>query len=103
VLQDTFTWLRGQSKDNVQDVLAGATPYLRLFGNVSGGYLLAKGAFSAVQKIEANDGDKSYFEARIVQAQFFADNVLPLSQGLSASVMARAGTLYELSADQLAL
>lgn len=103
VLQETFTWMRGQAKDNPQNIMAGATPYLRLFGNVTGGYFLAKGALAAHQKISSGEGDKNYLAARIVLAQYFADNVLPLSQGLAESVTAGAETLYELSAEQLAL
>jgi len=40
-LEEATEWMLETVKSNVQDCLAGASPYARLFGNVAGGHYLA--------------------------------------------------------------
>jgi len=60
------------------DALAGATPYLRLFGLAAGGTLLAKGALRAA----AAGRDESW----ISLARFFAENLVDETAGLMTTV-----------------
>lgn len=85
------------------DVLAGATPYLRLFGIVAGGHYLAIGALAAAERLNAGDTDTDYLTARIVTARFYAETVLPLSQGLAQSTTRGSELMYELSPETLGL
>lgn len=64
--------------DRRSDALAGATPYLRLFGLSAGGTLLAKGALHAV----ASGADDSW----ISLARFFAENLVDETAGLATTV-----------------
>src|SRR5262249_15780279 len=48
-LSRATTWLLAQLEKNPQGALAGATPYLRLFGNAAGGCMLAREALAAVR------------------------------------------------------
>ena len=42
-------WLLGKLDNEPQSALAGATPYLRLFGNAAGGCMLADEALAAIR------------------------------------------------------
>ena len=66
-LETATDWLLDRSKSNPMDTLAGATPYLRLFGLAAGGHYLAKGALAATQE-EALDP--------ACQSQAFVDTLL---------------------------
>ncbi len=76
-LERTTAWLLAQKSSS--DALAGATPYLRLFGNAAGGCMLAEQALAAWRE----SGDAA---ARTVLARFFAENVAVQASGLERSV-----------------
>jgi acyl-CoA dehydrogenase len=60
-------WLLGRLDKDAGAALAGATPYLRLFGFATGGCLLARQALTA-----ARDGEDA--APRVALARFFAEN-----------------------------
>ena len=76
--------------------MAGATPYLTLFATVVGGWLMAKAALAASEKLRRNEGDPRFLEGKLLSAQFYADHVLPQAAGLLASVLnARSITTFD--------
>jgi acyl-CoA dehydrogenase len=70
------------------DALAGATPYLRLFGLAAGGAYLAEAALAS--RPAAKD---SAAAARISTARFFAENIAPAASGLERAVVAGADSV----------
>jgi hypothetical protein len=76
-------WLLAQLKGAPQNALAGATPYLRLFGNTAGGCMLADEALAALRL-----GDNGAHRAsdRVALARFFAENIVVQAGGLAAGV-----------------
>ena len=70
--------------------LAGAAPYLRLFGTVAGGWLMAKSALAASRLLREGSGDPAFNRAKLGTAQFYAEQVLPLAAALVPAV--RGGT-----------
>jgi alkylation response protein AidB-like acyl-CoA dehydrogenase len=70
-------WLLAQKGSDA--ALAGATPYLRMFGHAAGGCMLADQALAALR--ESGDGAE-----RIALARFFAENIAVLASGLERSV-----------------
>ena len=48
-LAEATRWMGGALRNNPEAALAGATPYLRLFGLAAGGIYLAKGALAAAR------------------------------------------------------
>jgi alkylation response protein AidB-like acyl-CoA dehydrogenase len=72
------------------DALAGATPYLRLMGDVSGGWMLAKGALIAAE--HPGDSDP-WWGMRITLARVFAESILAQAPGLAAAVVMGAADL----------
>jgi acyl-CoA dehydrogenase len=69
--------------------LAGATPYLRLFGLTAGAAYLAEMALAA-DALGATDPANA---ARIATARFFAENLLPASHGLEQTVISGADSV----------
>jgi len=75
-LERATRWLLAQK--SVDAALAGATPYLRLFGNAAGGCMLAE---QALASLRAGDGT-----GRTALARFFAENLTVQASGLERSV-----------------
>ena len=95
-LDEATEWMLTRLKSSADDCLAGASPYLRLFGTVAGGHFLALGALAAA----ARDGD-GFMQARLATAGFYAAQQLPLAAGLVGPSTAGAGMLYALDAEGL--
>jgi alkylation response protein AidB-like acyl-CoA dehydrogenase len=93
--QTSSIWLAGAN--NPDDVAAGATPYLRLMGLTLGGWLLAKQALAS-----RAHPDPNFAAAKRATARFFAEQLLPQVQALSASAMRGAALLYAIPEDGLA-
>lgn len=70
--------------------LAGATPYLRLFGNAAGGCMLAE---EALASLRAGDG-----VGRTVLARYFAENLAIQANGLERSVTEGADSIIDAQA-----
>jgi len=76
----------GEVATETARAFAGAAPYLKLFGTVIGGWLLAKEALAA-QRALASGGDKrDFLEAKIATARFFAEHRLALAPALLPAV-----------------
>jgi alkylation response protein AidB-like acyl-CoA dehydrogenase len=83
-LERTTHWLLAQKSSDT--TLAGATPYLRMFGNAAGGCMLAEQALAALRE----SGDAP---ARLALARFFAENIAVQASGLERSVTEGADSI----------
>jgi hypothetical protein len=79
------------------DALSGAAPYLRLFGLVTGGWLMARQALAASAAAAAGgtpELDVEFLRAKVVTARFYAEQLLPQAQGLVGAVTAGKRDLF---------
>ncbi len=83
-LEETSRWMIGAVQEARDAALAGAVPYLRLFGLAAGGVYLAKGALVAAR---GADGAGREAAARIVIARHFAEHLLPETGSLRTAVI----------------
>src|SRR5262249_26378503 len=72
-------WMGGAAASNADAALAGAQPYLRLFGLAAGAAYLAKGALAAAR---ADDRPQA-----IAIARFFAENLATAAPALKETVI----------------
>jgi hypothetical protein len=75
------------------DALAGAAPYLRLFGYARGGTALAEIAMAAHGARVRGESDPAH-ASRIAVARFFAENIATGAGGLERSVTEGAGSVH---------
>jgi hypothetical protein len=84
-------------QSNPEAAMAGATPYLRLFGLAAGGVYLARGALAA-----ARDGGPGQSMAQpIAVARFFAENLATAAGGLKDTVVGGADSTLMLAPEAL--
>ena len=88
-LERASQWLLAQKSSDA--ALAGATPFLRLFGNAAGGCMLAGQALAALR----DGGDDS---GRTALARFFAENIAVQASGLERSVTEGADSIAQADA-----
>jgi alkylation response protein AidB-like acyl-CoA dehydrogenase len=88
-LRTATDWLLANGMANPLDALAGATPYLRLFSVVTGAWLMARQALAATAALaDASAADKAFYEAKVVSARFFCEQLLPQATGLLPAITA---------------
>jgi alkylation response protein AidB-like acyl-CoA dehydrogenase len=94
-------WIFEHGVQDPVDAAAGATPYLKLFGTVFGGYLLARSAVVAA-KLLAGDGydDPRFLEDKQTTARFYCEQLLPQAGGLVGAVTAGKQSLFGIPADR---
>ena len=95
-VRTTSQWLLENGMADVRNALAGATPFLRMFGLLVGGRYLVESALAA-----AKAGNDSYFQARQTVASFYCDNLLSGVHGLDAAVTAGFADLYAIADSEL--
>ncbi|HEX3426648.1 MAG TPA: acyl-CoA dehydrogenase [Acidimicrobiales bacterium] len=120
-LRQASDWLLGRVSTSPNDALAGATPYLSLFGLVVGGWLLARGALAARRLLAGSAGeavasadsgssgssgssgeavaDAAFLTDKVATARFYCEQLLAAAPGLVAAVTAGAAPLYAVNLD----
>jgi hypothetical protein len=94
-LRAAAEWLTARRND--ADGLAGATPFLKLMGDVTGGWLLGRGALVCIARSDTDP----YARARIGIAGHYAETLLASAPGKVAAVIAGGEALKAL--DEAAL
>jgi alkylation response protein AidB-like acyl-CoA dehydrogenase len=89
-LRDATQWML--DTDDTNDVLAGASPYLRAFGVVAGGYYLVKEALAARRL--ASPGTNGFLDAKTDTARFYVSQILPQAAAQYSAVTAGADQLF---------
>ncbi|MEX1093804.1 MAG: acyl-CoA dehydrogenase C-terminal domain-containing protein, partial [Acidimicrobiia bacterium] len=85
------TWLLGSlTEKNIDDALAGATPYLRLFASVVSGWLVARVALAA---LNTADNDPEFSRDLVNTARFYGEHLLPQTTGLLPTIKGGASLL----------
>jgi hypothetical protein len=93
-LAEATRWMGGALRSSPEAALAGASPYLRLFGLAAGGVYLAKGALAV-----ARDGTGN--GQAIAIARFFAETLATAAPGLKETVIAGADATLALTPEAL--
>ena len=103
-VEDATLWLLDQKADPeaAADVLAAADAYLKLLGDVVGGWMLAKGALAAKARLDAADGDPAWLRGKLDLYELYAANVLGHVSSRLAAVGQGGDLLKRMTVEALA-
>ena len=73
-----------------------AVPYLKLFGTVAGGWMMARAALVAQEKLKQPDADRDFLQAKLATARFYAEHELPRALPLAREVTRGADSVLAL-------
>jgi len=93
-------WLVDTFPRDPNAVAAVSVPYLKLWGTVAGGWLMARAALIADAKLSAGAGDADFYRAKIATARFYAEHILPQAAALSTEVVDGASSVLALTEAQ---
>ena len=96
-LDQATDWILEAQKGDPRDAAAGAVPFMRLWGTVAGGWLLAQGAVAAKAELDAGRGDAGFLKAKITTARFYGEHILPRASSLKAAATAGAASVMDMA------
>jgi acyl-CoA dehydrogenase len=85
-LERATEWMLKTMGPSPAEAMAGATPYLRLFGLAAGGAYLAEAALAARAALQAGETDPAHGR-RIRDCRFFAENSASIAMGIEHAVI----------------
>ena len=97
-LADCVEFIVASSAKDPRPAFAGAVPFLKLMGIVAGGWQMGRAALAAERTLQS--GERSFLEAKIATARFYADHVLVQAPALRNTVVNGAPGVMALSEDQ---
>jgi len=98
--EECVSWMVITYGNDIKAAHAGAVPFLKLMGIVCGGWQMARAALVARQRLSEGKGDKSFYEAKIKTARFYADHILTQAPGLRNTIVHGAAGVMALAEEQ---
>ncbi len=99
-LEGAVEWVAKHYGTQPRTVHATAVTYLKLWGLVTSGWQLGRGALVAAGKLAAEEGDADFMRTKIGTARFFAAMILPQCPGLARTVKHGGEAALEVPAEQ---
>jgi 3-(methylsulfanyl)propanoyl-CoA dehydrogenase len=88
---------------NPDEAGAASVDYLMYSGYVTLAYFWARMAMVANQKVAEADGDTSFYQAKLMTAQFYFERLLPRTESLKVTMLAGADNLMQMPEELFAI
>ncbi len=98
-LQSATMWLMQNAMARPDNAGAASNDYMHLFGLVALGYMWARMAKIAEEKLGSNEGNKAFLEAKLVTARYYFERIMPESAAHLARIQSGADSMMALDAD----
>jgi hypothetical protein len=98
-LQNATMWLAQNGLANPNNAGAGAYDYLRMMGIVTVGWMWARMAKVAQEKLAAGAGNKAFYEAKLVSARYWMERLIPECPMLFERIQAGSDTIMGFAPD----
>jgi len=95
-LEAATCWLVEHYRAEPEAAAAVAVPYLKLFGTVAGGWLMARAMLVATERRDAPGSDRAFLDAKVATARFYLEHLLPQAGALSRTVTGGAASTLEM-------
>jgi hypothetical protein len=96
---DCVDYIVANAGKDVLSAFAGAVPFLKLMGIVAGGWQMARAALAAEKGL--GGGERTFYEAKLATARFYADQVLVQAPGLRDTVVKGASAVMAVPEDSM--
>lgn len=98
-VQASTMWFMQNAMAKPDNAGAGSTDYMHLFGLVTLGYMWAKIAKAAQEKLASGDPREDYLKNKLVTAKFFMEKIMPETALRKVRIEAGADSVMELAAE----
>jgi hypothetical protein len=95
-LDGATRWLVENYSKDPRAASGVSVPYLKLFGTVAGGWMMARAALAAQAGLKDPEADRDFLEAKLATAHFYAEHELPRAHLLAREVTHGAASVLAL-------
>ena len=99
-LKAATMWFMQNGMANPNNVGAGAHHYMHIMGIVAVGLMWLRMARAAAEALAKGEGDKGFYEAKLVTARHFAERIMPEAGALRRKLETGSDTVMALTPDQ---
>ncbi|MBA1148311.1 acyl-CoA dehydrogenase [Ectothiorhodospiraceae bacterium WFHF3C12] len=99
-LREATEWILSNGAEDPVQGFANAHAYMMLAGYTCGGWLMARAAMKARAALDAGAPDAGFYEAKLVTARYYVEQILPRALGYARAVTAGGDAVMALSAEQ---
>jgi 3-(methylthio)propanoyl-CoA dehydrogenase len=99
-LEAATRWIVDAFPTDPRAVAAVSVPYLKLFGTVAGGWMMARSAIVARRQLEQPDADQEFQQAKLASARFYAEHELPRALPFVREVTRGSGSVLAVAPDK---
>jgi alkylation response protein AidB-like acyl-CoA dehydrogenase len=99
-LESATLWVVDTYAESPNAVAAVAVPYLKLFGAVAGGWVMARSAIVARAQCEDPQSDREFLTAKMATARFYAEHILPQARAHADTVITGSASVLALDEAQ---
>jgi len=99
-LEEATNWLLGKAQENPAVVYLAAFDYLMLAGTVIGAWQMGRAAEIAHRKLAGQNGDTDFYNAKIITARFYAEQILPRSAAYLDAATSNGTAAMDLAEEQ---
>ena len=85
-LESSASWLKEEIGQNPENALAGATPFLNMFGWILGGWIMCKSSLAVKNNTNKEISDK-FCNEKIITSLFFCTTYLPTASSLMSTIV----------------
>jgi alkylation response protein AidB-like acyl-CoA dehydrogenase len=96
-LNEATRWIVETFPKSPNAVAAIAVPYLKQFGTVAGGWMMARAALVASRKLNDTDADTGFLKAKMITARFYVEHELPRAAAYGRTVLGGADSVMALA------
>src|SRR5262245_4258143 len=93
-------WIVETFPKDPRAVAAVSVPYLKLFGTVAGGWMMARAALIASEKLRQPDADRDFLTGKLATARFYAEHELPKAVPHAREGLRGSGSVLALGPDK---
>jgi alkylation response protein AidB-like acyl-CoA dehydrogenase len=86
-LVEAVDWMLVKYDAEPRAAAAGAVPFLKLTGTVIGGWLMARAALVARERLAVDDGAADLYRSKLITARYFAEHVLPEASAMRDAIV----------------
>ena len=83
----------------LSEASGAATPYLKIFGQVLGGYYMGKAALIANKKTKENNDE--FYSDKLILSKFYIEQLLPLTRGYLTSIKSGSEDLFKIKSSNI--
>ena len=99
-LDEATRWIVDTFQKNPNAVFAVGVPYLKLFGIVGGGWMMARAMLAAQRKRGEPGADAAFYDAKLTTARFYCAHILPQAAAFKQTVISGADSVLALAESQ---